>query len=83
MGYKQELLQKINNIKAFMKARQENFDQALRVDNVLHVLEDVRHVESFFKYFNNARNAVETFGSAAQQEQFIAKNQALFQGNEV
>ena len=83
MGYKQELLQKINNIKAFMKARQENFDQALRVDNVLHVLEDVRHVESFFKYFNSTRNAVEAFGSAAQQEQFIAKNQALFQGNEV
>ena len=83
MGYKQELLQKIQNIKNFVKERNENLEEAMKVDRLIKLYEDVAHVENFFGHFNSTKYAVDTFGSVEKQREFMAKNQALFQGNEV
>ncbi|MBO5529315.1 MAG: hypothetical protein J6A47_08410 [Bacilli bacterium] len=77
MGYKQELLQKIQNVRDFVKDRQENLDQAMKVDRLIKVLEDADQIETFFNYFNSPNNAVAAFGSAEKQQEFKTKNQAL------
>lgn len=81
MGYKQELLQKIQNIKDFMKARQEDLDGTLQVDKNLKILEDIHQVQGFFNYFNLPGHVKDAFGSEEKRQEFFTKNQALFHGN--
>ena len=83
MGYKQELLQKINAIKDFMRAREENLDEALQVDKILQLYENVNQVSDFIGYFNSPRHAAEVFGSAEKRTEFMTKHQALFHGEQI
>ena len=83
MGYKQELLQKIQNIKDFMKDRNQDVDGTLKVDRLIKVYEDVTQVNRFFNTFNLPYYGSQYFGSKEKYDEFMDKNQGLFKGKSI
>jgi|GEM_PF-896364 len=83
MGYKEELLKKFNELKEYKRIREQSIEDALQVDRLVKMYENLAQVEGFLNYFNNARYATQNFGSLEKYQEFKAKNQALFQGDRI
>ena len=50
MGYKEEILKKIESLRQFEKLRLSNREEAFKVKNLINVREDLLHVKEFLNY---------------------------------
>ncbi|MBO4682627.1 MAG: hypothetical protein J5618_02065, partial [Bacilli bacterium] len=75
MGYKEEFLKQLNELKKYEKLRQTNPEEALKFKNVLKAQDTAYQVLHFATYLNNKK--VDLFGSREAHDDFINRHRDL------
>ena len=78
MGYKEEMLKKIEAIKEYEKLRVSNPEEAYKFKNQFQVREIYAHVSRFLKGFNAGKDGI--FPDKATYDKFISEHEGLLKG---
>ena len=79
MGYKEEILKKIESLRQFEKLRLSNREEAFKVKNLINVREDLLHVKEFLNYFTANKGGL--FQNKDAYNKFIADHQDIIKDN--
>ena len=79
MGYKQEILKKIEALRKYEEFRKTNRREAFKVNNLIKVREDYEHVHEFISNFNANKGGL--FKDKETYNKFISDHQDLVKGN--
>ena len=80
MGYKEELLKKIEILKQYQQLRETNFDESMKLNKLMEIHEIAAHVGGFLSKFENDRNTL--FGGKDPYVAFINKHQDIIKGRD-
>ena len=79
MGYKQEILKKIEALRKYEEFRKTNRREAFKVNNLIKVREDYEHVHEFISNFNANKGGL--FKDKETYNKFISDHQDLVKGD--
>lgn len=79
MGYKEEVLKKIEALREYEKLRISNREEAFKVNNLLKVRENYQHVREFLNNFTANKDGL--FKDKETYNKFITDHQDLVKGN--
>ena len=79
MGYKEEVLKKIEALREYEKLRISNREEAFKVNNLLKVRENYQHVREFLNNFTANKDGL--FKDKETYNKFITDHQDIVKGN--
>ena len=79
MGYKEEVLKKIESLREYERQRLLKNEEVFKVNNLIKVMEDYEHVHEFLNNFSSNKDGL--FKNKENYNKFVADHQDIIKGD--